>query len=208
MDFSEVLLWQRRTQRSRPPWLRAHPRQLLRDPEMGKLIVPIIPDEARTFGMEALFRIGIYSSVGRYTSRWTWTRALLQGGKDGQILEEGITEAGALWSFIAAGTSYATTASTPFRFLSTTRCSAAAGGRPVMGRGRSAYQAFSGRHGRPHHAGRRGSAAPGWQQPSAGLSGAEPVAYDPAFAYELAVIIQDGIRRMYVEQEASSTTSR
>ena len=82
--------------------------KLLRDPEVGKLIVPIIPDEARTFGMEALFRqVGIYSSVGQlYEPVDMDTLLYYKEAKDGQILEEGITEAGSISSFIAAGTAY------------------------------------------------------------------------------------------------------
>jgi pyruvate dehydrogenase E1 component len=85
-------------------------RKLLRDPELGKLIVPIVPDEARTFGMESLFRtVGIYSSVGqRYEPVDVNTLLYYKEAKDGQILEEGITEAGSMASFIAAGTAYAT----------------------------------------------------------------------------------------------------
>src|SRR6478752_5499866 len=84
--------------------------KLLRDKEIGNLIVPIIPDEARTFGMEALFRaVGIYSHVGqRYEPVDMDTLLYYKEAKDGQILEEGITEAGSLASFIAAGTAYAT----------------------------------------------------------------------------------------------------
>src|SRR5579884_3091606 len=82
--------------------------KLLRDPEIGKLIVPIIPDEARTFGMEALFRqVGIYSSVGQlYEPVDMDTLLYYKEAKDGQILEEGITEAGSISSFIAAGCAY------------------------------------------------------------------------------------------------------
>ncbi len=81
--------------------------KLLRDPKIGKLIVPIIPDEARTFGMEALFRqVGIYSSVGQnYEPVDMDTLLYYKEAKDGQILEEGITEAGGISEFIAAGTS-------------------------------------------------------------------------------------------------------
>jgi pyruvate dehydrogenase E1 component len=83
--------------------------KLLRDKAIGELVVPIVPDEARTFGMEALFRqVGIYSTPASSTSRSIDNAALLQGGEDGQILEEGITEAGSMSSFIAAGTAYAT----------------------------------------------------------------------------------------------------
>src|SRR5205807_6465697 len=83
--------------------------KLLRDPEIGKLIVPIIPDEARTFGMEALFRqVGIYSSLGQlYEPVDMDTLLYYKEAKDGQNLEEGITEAGTISSFIAAGTAYA-----------------------------------------------------------------------------------------------------
>src|SRR4030095_15322380 len=80
--------------------------KLLRDKEIGKLIVPIVPDEARTFGMEALFRaVGIYSSIGQlYEPVDKETLLYYKEAKDGQILEEGITEAGSISSFIAAGT--------------------------------------------------------------------------------------------------------
>src|SRR4029077_17183120 len=85
-------------------------RKMLKDPEIGKLIVPIVPDEARTFGMESLFRTaGIYSSVGqKYEPVDVNTLLYYKEAKDGQILEEGITEAGSMASFIAAGTAYAT----------------------------------------------------------------------------------------------------
>ena len=83
--------------------------KLLRDPELGQLVVPIVPDEARTFGMEALFRqVGIYSSVGQnYEPVDMDTLLYYKEAKNGQILEEGITEAGSVCSFIAAGTAYA-----------------------------------------------------------------------------------------------------
>src|SRR5437763_17167220 len=83
--------------------------KLLRDPEIGKLIVPIIPDEARTFGMEALFRqVGIYSSVGQnYEPVDMDTLLYYKEAKNGQILEEGITESRSMCSFIAASTAYA-----------------------------------------------------------------------------------------------------
>src|SRR3979490_1952854 len=85
-------------------------RQMLRDPEIGKLVVPIVPDEARTFGMESLFRqVGIYSHVGQlYEPVDMDTLLYYKEAKEGQILEEGITEAGSISSFIAAGTAYAT----------------------------------------------------------------------------------------------------
>ena len=85
-------------------------RKMLRDPEIGKLVVPIVPDEARTFGMESLFRqVGIYSSRGQlYEPVDMHTLLYYKEAKDGQILEEGITEAGSMASFIAAGSAYAT----------------------------------------------------------------------------------------------------
>ena len=85
-------------------------RQMLRDPEIGKLVVPVVPDEARTFGMESLFRqVGIYSSRGQlYEPVDLHTLLYYKEAKDGQILEEGITEAGSMASFIAAGSAYAT----------------------------------------------------------------------------------------------------
>ena len=85
-------------------------RQLLKDPEIGKRIVPIVPDEARTFGMESLFRQhGIYASKGQlYEPVDSKTLLFYKEVKDGQILEEGITEAGSMASFTAAGTAYAT----------------------------------------------------------------------------------------------------
>ena len=84
--------------------------KLLRDKEIGKLVVPIVPDEARTFGMEALFRqVGIYSHSGQlYEPVDRDTLLYYKEAADGQILEEGINEAGSMSSFIAAGTAYAT----------------------------------------------------------------------------------------------------
>src|SRR4029077_12272767 len=84
--------------------------KLLRDKDIGRLIVAIVPDEARTFGMEALFRqVGIYSHVGQlYEPVDMDTLLYYKEASDGQILEEGITEAGSISSFIAAGTAYAT----------------------------------------------------------------------------------------------------
>ena len=84
--------------------------KLLRDPDIGKIVVPIVPDEARTFGMESLFRqVGIYSHVGQlYEPVDMDTLLYYKESTDGQILEEGINEAGSLASFIAAGTAYST----------------------------------------------------------------------------------------------------
>ena len=84
---------------------------LLRDKKIGKPIVPIVPDESRTFGMEGLFRqIGIYAHAASFTSRSIPTARFYKEAKDGQILEEGITEAGSMSSFIAAGTATRRTA--------------------------------------------------------------------------------------------------
>ena len=179
--------------------------KMLRDPEIGKLIVPIVPDEARTFGMEALFRqIGIYSSVGQlYEPVDMDTLLYYKEAKNGQILEEGITEAGSMWSFIAAGTSYANHGINTIPVLHLLLdVRLAAHRRPGLGRGRHALPRLPGRrHGGTHHPGGRGLAASGRPQPRAGSPVPNLVAYDPAFAYEMAVIIQDGIRRMYVEGE-------
>src|SRR5262247_742767 len=84
--------------------------KLLRDKDIGRLIVPIVPDEARTFGLEALFhQVGIYSHVGQLYEPVDRTSMLYyREAVDGQILEEGINEAGSMGSFIAAGTAYAT----------------------------------------------------------------------------------------------------
>ncbi len=179
--------------------------KMVRDPEFGKLVVPIVPDEARTFGMEALFRqIGIYSSVGQlYEPVDMDTLLYYKEAKDGQILEEGITESGSLSSFIAAGTSYANHGINTIPFFifysmfGLQRC-----GDLVWAAGDQRTHGFlvGGTAGRTTLAGEGLQHQDGHSQllayPVPNL-----VAYDPAFAYELAVIIQDGIRRMYVEQE-------
>ena len=131
--------------------------------------MPIVPDEARTFGMEALFRqFGIYSHVGQlYEPVDSDTVLYYREAKDGQILEEGITEAGSMSSFIAAGT----LAFQPrhqhdpvLHLLLDVRLPADR--RPDLGRRRHALpRVRPGRHRRPHHAGRRRAAAPGRQQP-------------------------------------------
>ena len=143
--------------------------RLLRDKNIGRYIVPIVPDEARTFGMEALFRqFGIYSHVGQlYEPVDSDTVLYYREANDGQILEEGITEAGSMSSFIAAGSSR----SQPRRehdpvlhLLLDVRLPADR--RPALGGRRHALPRLRpGRHRRPHHPGRRGPAAPGRQQP-------------------------------------------
>jgi pyruvate dehydrogenase E1 component len=180
--------------------------KLLRDPQIGKLIVPIVPDEARTFGMEAMFRqVGIYSSVGQlYEPVDMDTLLYYKESKDGQILEEGITEAGSMSSFIAAGTSYANHGinAIPF-FIYYSMFGLQRVGDLVWAAGDMRARGFmlggtSGRttlngEGLQHQDGNSHLLA--YPVPNM-------VAYDPAFAYELAIIIQDGIRRMYVEQES------
>ncbi|MGA7224972.1 MAG: pyruvate dehydrogenase (acetyl-transferring), homodimeric type [Candidatus Acidiferrales bacterium] len=181
-------------------------RKMLRDPEMGKLIVPIVPDEARTFGMESLFRtVGIYSSVGqRYEPVDVNTLLYYKEAKDGQILEEGITEAGSMASFIAAGTAYATHGinTIPFfiyysmfgfqRIADFIWAAADMRVRGFLLGGTSGRTTLAG-EGLQHQDGNSHVLA----LPVPNLR-----AYDPAFAYELAVIIQDGIRRMYKEGES------
>jgi pyruvate dehydrogenase E1 component len=180
--------------------------QLLRDKEIGDLVVPIVPDEARTFGMESLFRaVGIYSHVGqKYEPVDMDTLLYYKEAQDGQILEEGITEAGSMSSFIAAGTAYATHGINTipffifysmFGFQRVADLIWAAADSRVRG---FLLGATSGRttlagEGLQHQDG---------QSHVYSLSVPNCVSYDPAFAYELAVIIQDGIRRMYKEQES------
>jgi pyruvate dehydrogenase E1 component len=181
-------------------------RQMLRDPEIGKLVVPIVPDEARTFGMESLFRqVGIYSSRGQlYEPVDVHTLLYYKEAKDGQILEEGITEAGSMGSFIAAGSAYATHGINTIPFFiyysmfglqrisdfiwaaADMRC------RGFMLGGTAGRTTLAG-EGLQHQDGNSHVLA---------LPIPNMLAYDPAFAFEIAVIIQDGIRRMYKEGES------
>jgi pyruvate dehydrogenase E1 component len=180
-------------------------RQLLRTRGMGSRIVPIIPDEARTFGMESLFKeVGIYSSVGQLYEPVDKDMLLFyRETKDGQILEEGITEAGSAASFTAAGTSYATHSqiTIPFYIFYS-----------MFGFQRTGDQfwAFGDARGRGFligaTAGRTTLNGEGLQHQdghSHMLAASVPnlLAYDPAFAYELAMIIKDGLERMYRKQE-------
>lgn len=179
--------------------------KMLRDKEIGKLIVPIIPDEARTFGMEALFRqVGIYSHAGQlYEPVDKETLLYYKEATNGQILEEGITEAGAMSSFIAAGTAYATHGInmipffvyySMFGFNRAADLIWAAGDMSCKGFlvGGTAGRTTLAGEGLQHQDGNSHLMA----YPVPNL-----VAYDPAFAYEIAVIVRDGIRRMYEEQE-------
>jgi pyruvate dehydrogenase E1 component len=179
--------------------------KLLRDEKLGKLIVPIVPDEARTFGMESLFRqVGIYSHAGQlYEPVDAATLLYYKEAKNGQILEEGITEAGSMSSFIAAGTAYATHGvnTIPF-FIYYSMFGLQRVGDLVWAAGDSRCHGFL----LGGTAGRTTLLGEGLQhQDGNSHLLAYPVpnllAYDPAFAFELAVIIREGIRRMYENQE-------
>src|SRR3989442_1658134 len=178
---------------------------LLRDKNIGKRIVPIIPDEARTFGLDALFReIGIYSHNGQlYEPVDSESLLYYHEAKDGQILEEGITEAGSMSSFIAAGTAHANHAVhtipvfiyySMFGFQRIGDLMWLAGDIKAKGFlfGATAGRTTLNGEGLQHQDGH-----------SLILSSTIPnlLTYDPAFTYELAVIVADGLRRMYVEGE-------
>jgi pyruvate dehydrogenase E1 component len=180
--------------------------KLLRDKDLGKLIVPIVPDEARTFGMEALFRqFGIYAHSGQlYEPVDSDSLLYYKEAQDGQILEEGITEAGSMASFIAAGTAYATHGipTIPF-FIYYSMFGLQRIGDLVWAAGDMRTRGFL----IGATAGRTTLAGEGLQHQdghSHVLASTVPnlICYDPAFAFELAVIIRDGIRRMYEEQES------
>jgi len=179
--------------------------ELLRHKEIGKHVVPIVPDEARTFGMEGLFRqLGIYSPVGQlYEPADAGQLMFYKEAKDGQILQEGITEAGSMCSFTAAGTAYSNHGINMIPFF----CFYSMFGFQRMG-----DFAWAGADMRVRGflmggtAGRTTLEGEGLQHQdghSQVLSANIPncISYDPTFAYELAVIIQDGLRRMFEEQE-------
>uniref|UniRef100_UPI00356AB3F3 transketolase-like TK C-terminal-containing protein n=1 Tax=Pontiella sp. TaxID=2837462 RepID=UPI00356AB3F3 len=179
--------------------------KLLSDQNIGKLVVPIIPDEARTFGMDALFRqVGIYAHSGQLYEPVDADNLLYyKEAKDGQILEEGITEAGAFSSFVAAGTAYANhgintipfyTYYSMFGFQRIGDSTWLAGDSRCKGflMGATAGRTTLAGEGLQHQDGHGLVLA---------LTFPNLVAYDPAFAYELALIIKDGIRRMYVDNE-------
>jgi len=181
-------------------------RKLLRDPNLGKFVVPIIPDEARTFGMEALFRqIGIYSSHGqKYEPVDKENLMYYRESENGQILEEGITEAGAMSSFIAAGTAYAThgVPTIPFYIYYSMFGFQRIGDLAWLAGDMRARGFMLGAT-----AGRTTLAGEGLQhQDGHSHLQAMPIpnllAYDPAFAYELAIVIREGLRRMVQEQES------
>ncbi len=179
--------------------------RLMDDPKLGKLIVPIVPDEARTFGMDALFRkYGIYSHVGqRYEPVDSHLFLYYRESKDGQILEEGITEAGAMASFTAAGTANVTHGINmiPF-FLFYSMFGFQRVGDSIWAAADSRARGFL----IGCTAGRTTLAGEGLQHQDGHshlLASTVPnvISYDPAFAYEIAVILRDGIRRMYEKHE-------
>ncbi len=179
--------------------------KLLDEKDFGRYVVPIIPDEARTFGMDALFRkYGIYAHRGQlYEPVDSHLFLYYREDKKGQILEEGITEAGSMASFTAAGTAYATHGVNMipfFVFYSMfgfqrigdsiwAACDARARGFLI---GATSGRTTLGGEGLQHQDGH-----------SHVLSGTFPnvVSYDPAYAYEIAVIVQNGIKRMYEDYE-------
>ncbi len=179
--------------------------KLLRDPNLAKYIVPIIPDEGRTFGMEALFRqIGIYSPKGQlYEPVDSESLLFYNETKDGQLLEEGINETGAMCSFITAGTAYATH-NTPmipfyiyysmFGFQRIGDLIWLAGDIQAKGflLGGTAGRTTLNGEGLQHQDGH-----------SHLLASTIPnlLTYDTVFRYEIAVIVQDGLKRMYQDQE-------
>ena len=179
--------------------------RLLRDKKIGKYIVPIVPDESRTFGMEALFRqCGIYSHVGQlYKPVDSDLILYYREAKDGQILEEGITEAGSMSSFIAAGSSYSTHGVNmiPF-FIFYSMFGFQRIGDLIWAAGDARCKGFL----IGATAGRTTLAGEGLQHQD-GHSHLIAMAfphirtYDPAYSYETTVIIMDGIKRMYREQE-------
>ena len=178
---------------------------LLKDKSVGKYIVPIVPDESRTFGMDPLFKqCGIYAHTGQLYEPVDSDQLLYyREAKDGQILEEGITEAGSMSSFIAAGTAYATHGTNTIPFFvyysmfgfqrigdliwlaGDMRC------KGFMVGGTAGRTTLNG-EGLQHEDGQSHLLA----YPVPNL-----VTYDPAFGFELGVIVRDGIRRMYQEQE-------
>jgi len=177
----------------------------LKDKEIGPLVVPIVPDEARTFGMEGLFRqVGIYSSVGQLYEPVDADQVMsYREDKKGQILEEGINEAGAMSSWIAAATAYANhgQAMIPFYiyysmfgFQRIGDLAWAAGDMQARG------FLIGGTAGRTTLAGEGLQHQDGHSHLQAATI-PNCISYDPAYAYELAVIVQDGLRRMYQEKE-------
>ena len=178
---------------------------IIRDKKVGRRVVPIVPDESRTFGMEGMFRqLGIYSHVGQlYTPQDADQLMFYKEDKGGQILQEGINEAGAMSSWIAAATAYANHGQmmmpfyifySMFGFQRIGDLAWAAGDLRARGflLGGTAGRTTLNGEGLQHEDGH-----------SHILASTIPncISYDPTFAYEVAVIIQDGMRRMYQKQE-------
>lgn len=178
---------------------------LVKDKNIGKRIVPIVPDESRTFGMEGMFRqLGIWSQVGQlYTPQDADQLMFYKEDKHGQVLQEGINEAGGLADWIAAGTSYSTHGVpmipfyifySMFGFQRVADLIWAAADQRTRGflLGGTAGRTTLNGEGLQHEDGH-----------SHLMSATVPncISYDPTYAYEVAVIIQDGLRRMYAEQE-------
>jgi pyruvate dehydrogenase E1 component len=180
-------------------------RKLLRDDTWGRLVVPIVPDEARTFGMEALFRqIGIYSNVGQlYEPVDSENLLFYKESRDGQILEEGITEAGSMASFLAAGTAYASYGvnTVPF-FIYYSMFGFQRIGDLIWAAGDSRARGFlvGGTAGRTTLAGEGLQHQDGHSHVLA-YTVPNVLAYDPAFAFEIAIIVREGLRRMYQQQD-------
>ena len=178
---------------------------LLRDKQIGKFVVPIVPDESRTFGMEGMFRqVGIYNPKGQlYTPQDADQLSYYKESESGQVLQEGINEAGAMADWIAAATSYSVHGVpmipfyiyySMFGFQRIGDLAWAAGDSRARGfmLGGTAGRTTLNGEGLQHQDGH-----------SHILAGTIPncVTYDPTFGYEVAVILQDGLRRMYAEQE-------
>ncbi|HIP76169.1 MAG TPA: pyruvate dehydrogenase (acetyl-transferring), homodimeric type [Psychromonas hadalis] len=178
---------------------------LLKDKSIGKHIVPIIPDEARTFGMEGLFRqVGIYSREGqKYTPQDREQVAYYREDTKGQVLQEGINELGAMCDWVAAGTSYSTNNMpmipfyiyySMFGFQRVGDMAWAAGDQRARG------FMIGGTAGRTTLNGEGLQHEDGHSHIQAGVI-PNCIAYDPTYAYEVAVIVQDGMKRMYDDQE-------
>ncbi|SNR49013.1 pyruvate dehydrogenase (acetyl-transferring), homodimeric type [Puniceibacterium sediminis] len=178
---------------------------LLRDKKVGKFVVPIVPDESRTFGMEGLFRsVGIYNPLGQnYTPQDADQMMFYKESKDGQVLQEGINEAGAMADWIAASTSYSTHGVpmipfyiyySMFGFQRIGDLAWAAGDSRARGfmLGGTAGRTTLNGEGLQHEDGH-----------SHIFAGTIPncISYDPTFSYEVAVIVQNGMQRMFVDQE-------
>ncbi|MEN2426783.1 pyruvate dehydrogenase (acetyl-transferring), homodimeric type [Chromobacterium vaccinii] len=178
---------------------------IMKDKNVGKRVVPIVPDESRTFGMEGMFRqYGIWSTQGQnYVPQDHDQLMFYKESKDGQILQEGINEPGAMADWIAAATSYANSSQpmipfyiyySMFGFQRIGDLAWAAGDMRARG------FLLGGTAGRTTLNGEGLQHEDGHSHIQAGLI-PNCISYDPTFAYELAVIVQDGMRRMYAEQE-------